>query len=66
MFDVIIVAAGKSLRAKTDKLSASHGESTVLGRTIEVFRNEDQIKNIILVTDIQGEFFGVKKVPGGK
>ena len=65
MFDAIIVANGKSLRAQTDKLAAKHGESTVLARTVDAFRNVPKIGRIILVTDSEYDFADVVKVSGG-
>lgn len=67
MFDAIIVANGKSLRAQTDKLAAKHGEGTVLARTLSVFRGHPAIGNVILVTDAAYDFGDdVIKVPGGE
>ncbi len=66
MFDVIIAANGKGLRAKTDKLAAFLGEATVLSRTVDVFRGIECIKNIIVVTDGDYSLGNVKTVRGGK
>ena len=66
MFDVIIAANGKGLRAGTDKLAVSLGESTVIARTVNAFRGIDCINNIIVATDSDYAVPDVKTVPGGK
>ena len=66
MFDVIIVANGKSARCKTDKLSFNIGQSSVISRTVNAFSGISGIANIILVTDSEYEFPNVIKVCGGK
>ena len=66
MFDVIIVANGKSARCKTDKLSFNIGQSSVISRTVNAFSGISGITNIILVTESEYEFPNVIKVCGGK
>ncbi|NLL56631.1 MAG: 2-C-methyl-D-erythritol 2,4-cyclodiphosphate synthase [Clostridiales bacterium] len=51
MFDVIIVAYGKSQRAGLDKLSFDLNGKSVLDRTIDAFVGIGGINNIIVVTD---------------
>lgn len=66
MFDVVIVAGGKSLRAGTDKLSARLGEQTVIARTANLFRDINGIDKIILVTDEDYQIDGVLLAPAGQ
>ena len=65
MYDVIIAAGGKSLRAKQDKLVASLGESTVLSRTVGAFLHAEGVQNVIVATDLAYDFDGVLTVPAG-
>lgn len=65
MFDVIIAANGKGLRAKTDKLAACLGESTVISRTVNAFRGIDCVNKIIVVTDSDYSVGGAITVRGG-
>lgn len=65
MFDVVIVANGKSIRAGIDKLSNKIGDISVLSRSISAFSNIANIKNIIVVTDKDIEFENIIKVSGG-
>lgn len=51
MFDVIIVAYGKSERAGLDKLSFDLNGQSVLARTINAFNSITEINKIIVVTD---------------
>lgn len=51
MFDVIIVAYGKSERAGLDKLSFDLNGESVLTRTIDAFEGINGIDKIIVVTD---------------
>jgi 2-C-methyl-D-erythritol 4-phosphate cytidylyltransferase/2-C-methyl-D-erythritol 2,4-cyclodiphosphate synthase len=51
MFDVIIVAFGKSERMGLDKLSYEINGQSILSRTINTFDNIKNIANIIVVTD---------------
>lgn len=51
MFDVIIVAYGKSERAGLDKLSFDLNGQSVLARTINAFNRITEINKIIVVTD---------------
>lgn len=53
MFDVIIVAYGKSQRAGLDKLSFDINGQSILLRTINAFEKVSGINNIIVVTDKQ-------------
>lgn len=65
MFDVIIVASGKSTRAGVDKLSVNLGSTTVLNRTVDAFCNIDGIDKIIVVTDKDYHRDGITVVNGG-
>ncbi len=60
MFDVIIPAAGNSVRAGFDKLNENIGSLTVLQRTVNAFLGIDGIEKIIVVgarPDIEGVCF---------
>lgn len=63
MFDVIIPANGRSVRAGFDKLSKEIGEITVLQRTVNAFSGLDGVGKIIIVGD--KEVSGAISVPGG-
>lgn len=65
MFDVVIAGNGKGVRSGTDKLTARHGESTVLTRTIEAFSGVEGIARIILVSDVPYDLPGVIVTKGG-
>ena len=62
-FDVIIVANGKSIRAGIDKLSYLVGDTVLINKTINCFKDIDFINNIILVSDNENfNFENVTKV----
>ena len=64
MFDVVIVANGKSERMGFDKLSANIGNISVLNRSVNAFKAISDINKIIVVSD-SATIDGVVVVPGG-
>ena len=65
MFDVIIVANGKSIRCGTDKLVFNISGNSVLSRTVNAFLGVKDINKIILVSDSSFDIPGTVKVGGG-
>lgn len=66
MFDVIIVANGKSIRCGTDKLVFDIAGNSVINRTVNSFRNIPNINKIILVSDASLDVPNVVKIGGGE
>ena len=65
MFDIVIAASGKGVRSGTDKLTARHGESTIISRTLSVFTGMKDVGKIVLVGDFSHDLPGVVTTPGG-